>query len=50
MTGTTVFARGSYRYIPAVQYSSGVAAEDGFELERARFRRPVSLAEGFARL
>lgn len=49
MTGTTVFRPGGYRYIPAVfQYSSGVAAEEGFELERARFLRPVPLAEGFA--
>jgi hypothetical protein len=49
MTGTTVFAPGGYSYIPAVfQYSSGVAANDGFELERARFMRPVPLAEGFA--
>jgi len=49
MNGTTVFAPGGYRYIPAVfQYSSGVAAEDGFELERARFMKPIPLAEGFA--
>ena len=49
MTGTTVFAPGGYRYIPAVfQYSGGVAAEDGFELERARFMRPVPLAKAFA--
>ena len=49
MTGTVVFAPGGYRYIPAVfQYSAGVAAEDGFELERARFMRPVPLAEAFA--
>lgn len=42
---------GGYRYIPAVfQYSGGVAAEPGFRLERARFRRPVPLAEGFARI
>jgi hypothetical protein len=48
MTGTAVFAPGGYRYIPAVfQYSSGVAAEDGFELERARFIKPVLLAEAF---
>lgn len=49
MTGTTVFSPGGYRYIPAVfQYSSGVAAEEGFELERVRFLRPVPLAEAFA--
>jgi len=51
MSGTTVFAPGGYRYIPAVfQYSAGVAAEDGFELERARFLAPVPLAEAFARV
>ena len=45
MTGTALFAPGGYRYIPAVfQYSGGVAAEDGYELERARFMRPVPLA------
>jgi hypothetical protein len=51
MTGTAVFAPGGYRYIPAVfQYSAGVAAEDGFELERVRFITPVPLAEAFARV
>ncbi len=49
MTGTIVFAPGGYRYIPAVfQYSGGVAAEDGYELERVRFMRPVRLMEAFA--
>lgn len=49
MTDTVVFSPGGYRYIPAVfQYCAGVAAEDGFELERARFLRPVPLAEAFA--
>ena len=46
---TKVNTAGGYRYIPSVfQYSSGVAAEDGFELVRARFHRPVPLHEGFA--
>lgn len=37
-----------YRYIRGVfQYSAGVAAESGFEIERVRFERPVPLAEGF---
>ena len=45
----TVFAKGGYRYIPAVfQYSSGVAAESGFEIERARLARPLPIADGFA--
>jgi hypothetical protein len=51
MSGTAVFVPGGYRYIPAVfQYSAGVAAEDGFELERARFLAPVPLAEAFERV
>src|SRR5512137_2518363 len=37
-----------YRYLPGVfQYSAGVAAEPGFEIERARILRPVPLDEGF---
>lgn len=43
-----VFAPGGYRYLSAVfQYSSGVAAEPGFAIERARLTRPVPIAEGF---
>jgi len=42
------FPSGGYRYIKGVfQYSAGAAAEPGFEIERARFQRPVPLAEGF---
>jgi hypothetical protein len=42
------FSPGDYRYIKGVfQYSAGVAAEPGFEIERARFQCPVPLAEGF---
>lgn len=49
MSEVTVFREGGYRYLPAVfQYSSGVAAEPGYELERARFRRPLPMAEAFA--
>src|ERR1043165_7523185 len=48
---TVTFEPGGYRYIPAVfQYSGGVAAEPGFEIVRMRFRDPVPLAEGFARI
>lgn len=46
---TTTFAPGGYRYIAGVfQYSGGVAAEPGFQIERVRFRRPVPIAAGFA--
>ena len=40
-----VFSAGNYRYIKAVfQYSGGVAAEAGFEIERAQFLKPLPLA------
>jgi hypothetical protein len=43
------FLPGNYRFIPAVfQYSSGVCALPGFEIERVRFDGPRPLAEGFA--
>jgi hypothetical protein len=43
------FGTGGYRYIEGVfQYSAGVAALPGFAIERARFVRPLPLAEGFA--
>src|SRR5712672_728325 len=46
---TSAFAPGNYRFIPAVfQYSSGAAAEAGYEIERVRFDRPLPLAAGFA--
>ena len=37
-----VFKAGGYRYITGVfQYSGGVAAEAGFEIERVRLRKPL---------
>jgi hypothetical protein len=46
---TSHFAAGNYRFIPAVfQYSSGAAADVGYEIERVRFDRLVPLAAGFA--
>jgi hypothetical protein len=43
------FPAGNYRFIPAVfQYSSGSAADSGFEIERVRFDALLPLAEGFA--
>jgi hypothetical protein len=42
------FSAGNYRFIPAVfQYSSGAAADSGFEVERVRFDKLLPLAEGF---
>ena len=49
MTEVIAFPAGGYRYISgAFQYSGGVAAEPGYELERARFATCLPLAEGFA--
>jgi hypothetical protein len=48
---TRDFPAGNYRYIPAVfQYSSGVAADPDFEIERVRFDTLVPLADGFSRI
>jgi hypothetical protein len=48
---TRDFAAGNYRFIPAVfQYSSGAAADPGYEIERVRFDRQVALADGFAQI
>ncbi len=39
---------GNYSYVPGVmQYSAGVGADAGYELERVRFEKPVPLSEGF---
>ena len=49
MDAVPVFEAGGYRYIKAVfQYSGGVAAEPGYEIERARFARPLALGDAFA--
>jgi hypothetical protein len=45
---TQPFSAGGYRFMPhAFQYSGGAIAEPGFAVERARFRRPLPLAQGF---
>ena len=44
-----VFEAGGYRYIKAVfQYSGGVAAQPGHEIERARLLEPLPLREAYA--
>lgn len=49
MAEIPVFEAGGYRYISAVfQYSGGVAAQPGFEIERARFARALPLADAYA--
>jgi hypothetical protein len=48
---TRDFPAGNYRFIPAVfQYSSGAAADSGFEIERVRLDRLLPLTEGFAQV
>ena len=48
MANVVPFAPGGYRYIKAVfQYSGGVAAEPGFEIQRSRLVKPLPLAQGF---
>jgi hypothetical protein len=49
MSEVIVFKSGAYRYIKGgFQFSSGVAAEAGFAIERARLARPLPLAGGLA--
>jgi len=49
MAEVITFTPGGYRYIKGpFQYSAGVAAEPGFEIERVLFVKPLPLAEGFA--
>jgi hypothetical protein len=43
------FEPGGYRYIKAVfQYSGGVAAQPGYDIERVRFMKPLPLREAYA--
>jgi hypothetical protein len=45
------FPAGGYRFMPSVfQYSGGVAALPDHEIRRVRFRMPVPLEQGFARI
>lgn len=49
MADVAVFVAGNYRYVPAVfQYCAGVAAQPGYEIERARFFQPLPLAAAYA--
>jgi hypothetical protein len=49
MPDVIAFKPGGYRYLKAgFQFSSGVAADAGFEIERARLARPLPIAAGFA--
>jgi hypothetical protein len=49
MTDTIDVPAGGYRYIPGVfQYSSGVGALDGYQIERMTFQAPLPLEQGFS--
>ena len=49
MAATIEIPAGGYRYIPyAFQYSGGVEALAGHQIERVEFARPLPLAAGFA--
>ncbi len=49
MSETKDFTKGGYRYIKGLfQYSAGVAALPGFEIERVRFSSPLPIKEGYA--
>jgi hypothetical protein len=49
MTETIDAPAGGYRYVPGVfQYSAGVGALPGFQIERVTFQTPVPLKEGFS--
>jgi hypothetical protein len=51
MSATAAFSPGGYRFIPAVfQYSAGVAALPGHEIQRVTFKKPVPLKQGFERI
>jgi len=51
MAAVDDFTAGGYRFIPGgFQFSGGVAAAKGYEIKRFRFRSPVPLADGFARI
>lgn len=48
MADVVAFEPGGYRYIRGIfQHSAGIAAEAGYEIERARFTAPLPLAAGF---
>ena len=48
---TATFKLGGYRYVRGpFQYSGGVAADAGYAIERARFKSPVAIEDGFARI
>jgi hypothetical protein len=51
MAAVAEFQPGGYRFIPGgFMFSGGVAAAAGFEIRRYRFRAPVPLVDGFARI
>jgi hypothetical protein len=48
MTPVSSFVPGGYSFLPSVfQYSAGVAALPGYEIQRVRFCHPLPLEDGF---
>lgn len=48
MVNVAVHHAGGFRFVPGVfQYSAGVAATPGHQIERVRFERPIPLEAGF---
>ena len=45
---STLFEAGNYHFLPLGQFSSGVRAAPGYALRRARFLRPLPIAQGMA--
>jgi hypothetical protein len=51
MAAVDDFTAGGYRFVPGgFQFSGGVLAAPGYEIKRFRFRSPVPLMDGFARI
>lgn len=52
MSDALVFAAGNYRFVPSdvIQYSGGVAAQDGYTIRRVVFSQPVPVQQGFDRI
>jgi hypothetical protein len=51
MTNAVDFLPGNFRFIPGVfQYSAGVAALPDHDIRRVRFKHPIPLRQGFARI
>jgi hypothetical protein len=49
LSDVPIFEPGGFRYVKSVfQYSGGVAAQPGYEIERARFLKPLPLRDAYS--